>query len=194
MRAKGPGQSALLLLDVIERLQVLRVPYAIIGAFAASFHGVVRASLDADALISLSQSQVDIKGLTDALRKAGLKSVYRTGDVDDPVGAVVQVEDGFRNRVDLLMNMQGVSDAVFSRTIEAEFIRLRVRVIGVEDFIAMKILAGSPKDLDDAAGVLRVSYHRANLTLLNELVRPHGKAALRTLESLLRVHRPTRLT
>ena len=62
MRAKGPGQSALLLLDVIGVLNALRVPYAIVGAMAASFYGVVRASLDADAVVSLRAGRVEQPG------------------------------------------------------------------------------------------------------------------------------------
>ena len=53
MRAKESGQSPLLLLDVIDVLRALQIPYAIIEALAASYYGAVRASLDADALIAL---------------------------------------------------------------------------------------------------------------------------------------------
>lgn len=53
MRTTAYGQSTLLLLDVIEFLNKKKISYAIIGAFAASFYGVVRASLDADAVISI---------------------------------------------------------------------------------------------------------------------------------------------
>lgn len=194
MRAKSSGQSAFLLLDVIGVLRRLRIPYAIIGAVAASFHGVVRASMDADALIALPPGRAHVEMLRDVLHKAGLKSVYRRGDVGDPVGAVVNVEDRFDNRVDLLMNIHGMTDAVFSRTVEAEFMKARIRVVGVEDFIAMKILAGSPKDLNDAADVLHVSSDRVNPTLLNALVQAYGKRALRTLESLRQVQQPKRRT
>lgn len=186
MKAKGPGQSALLLLDVISLLNKRHIPYAIIGAFAASFHGVVRASMDADAVISLQPGQTDIKVLLDELRKAGLKSSYRKGDLKDPVGAVVNVEDRFRNRVDLLMNIRGVTEAIFSRTVEAEFMKARIRLVGIEDFIAMKIFAGGPQDLSDAAGVLKVSFDRIHLTLLKELAQRHGKGASVKLESLLK--------
>ena len=192
MKATGPGQSALLLLDVIAVLNTRQIPYAIIGAFAASFHGIVRASMDADALISLKSGQADVQALTEDFRKAGLLPSYRKGNVRDPVGAVVNIEDGFGNRVDLLMNIQGMTDAVFSRTIETEFMGARIRVIGVEDFVAMKIFAGGQKDLNDATGVLQVSHDRINRTLLKELVRPYGKGALATLESLLKEARAGR--
>jgi len=41
------------LLDVIEVLARERIDYAVIGAMAASIHGVVRASTDADVVRSL---------------------------------------------------------------------------------------------------------------------------------------------
>jgi len=186
MRTTGPGQSALLLLDAIDCLKALRIPYAIIGAVAASFHGVVRASLDADALISLPANHADVAALSAALQQAGLTSTYRRGDAHDPIGAVLSAEDRFHNRVDLLMGIRGMTEAVFARTMEAEFMKARIRVVGLEDFIAMKILAGGPKDLSDVAGVLRVSFERLNRPLLNTLVQPYGKDAVRTLESLLR--------
>ncbi len=186
MKATGPGQSALLLLDVITVLNKRQIPYAIIGAFAASFHGIVRASMDADALISLKAVQADVQALTGDLRKAGLKPSYRKGDARDPVGAVVNIEDGFGNRVDLLMTIRGMTDAVFSRAIEAEFMGTQIRVVGIEDFIAMKIFAGGPKDLGDVSGALKVSYDRIDRTLLKKLVQPYGKTALATLESLLK--------
>ena len=64
----------------------------------------------------------------------------------------------------------------------------RIRVIGLEDFIAMKIFAGSPKDLDDVAGAFRVSADRIRLPLLKELTGLYGKNAWERLESLLREH------
>ena len=188
MKAKGPGQSALLLLDVISVLNKRRIPYAIIGAFAASFHGVVRASMDADAVIA-SQSGQGIQVLMAGFRKAGFKSTYREGEVGDPVGAVVAIEDHFKNRVDLLMNIHGITEDVFSRAIDAVFTGARIRLIGLEDFIAMKVFAGGPKDLSDVAGVLKVSYGRIHMPLLKELVRKYGKGTLGTLESLLEENR-----
>lgn len=186
MRAKGPGQSALLLLDVIDALGKLRISYAIVGAFAASFYGVVRASVDADAVISLQLNDRNIKGLLDKLRRHRLKSLYRKGDLNDPIGAVINVEDGFGNRVDLLMNIRGMSEGLFSRTVEAGFMNARIRLIGIEDFIAMKVFAGSPKDMNDASGVLKISSDRVNVTLLKELARKYGKETLRQLQPLLK--------
>ena len=189
-RAASPGQSALLLLDVVDILNALRVSYAIIGAFAASFYGVVRASLDADALISLRPREADATPLIEALRTAGFTAVYTRGNARDPVGAVLTVEDPFGNRVDLLMGIQGMTEAVFTRTVESEFMNVKIRVVGIEDFIAMKIFAGSQKDLADVTGALDVSRDLVDRPLLNELVRAYGDDAVRTLRSLLKEPQP----
>lgn len=185
MRATEPGQSALLALDVIDILNARGIAYAIIGAFAASFYGVVRASVDADALISLQPGQANVNGLIDELQRVGLKCTYRKGEADDPIGAVINIEDEVHNRVDLLMNIHGMAEALFSRTIEAEFMQARIRVIGLEDFIAMKIFAGGPKDLSDVASVLKASRERVNRPLLDALARAYGEDAARTLQTLL---------
>lgn len=57
MRTDSAGQSALLLLDAVDILIHEKVAYAVIGAMAASVHGVVRASLDADAVLALSPKE-----------------------------------------------------------------------------------------------------------------------------------------
>lgn len=190
MKAKAPGQPALLLLDVIDILDELRIPYAIIGAFAASFHGVVRASLDADAMVSLPSGGADRKGLMAKLRQAGLKAVYRKGDMGDPIGAVINVEDKLENRVDLLIHVRRVPEASFSRTVEVKFQNRKIKLVGVEDFIAMKVFAGGVKDLCDVAGVLRISRGRINMALLRELVQEYGGTTSRKLESLLEENPP----
>ncbi len=53
MGTTGPGQPGHLLLDLVDILDELAIPYALIGAFAVSFHGVPRYTADADAMIWL---------------------------------------------------------------------------------------------------------------------------------------------
>jgi hypothetical protein len=68
MRTSASGESALLLLDVVQVLSREQVDYAIVGAMAASVYGVIRASRDADALLSIS-----VPALT------GLERTFRYG-------------------------------------------------------------------------------------------------------------------
>jgi len=183
MRTTGPGQSPHLLLDVLEILKKEKVDYAIVGALAASFYGIVRGSLDADAVISLAFPS--LRGLEKTFKKAGFTTDLRRGDPDDPIGALLAITDKHRNRVDLLTGIRGMDPTAFSRTVEAPFLDKRIRMIGVEDFIAMKIYAGSPKDLEDAKNALAVSEKSIDHTLLEKVARRFGVSTLKVLKTLL---------
>jgi hypothetical protein len=84
------------------------------------------------------------------------------------------------------MRIRGMTEAAFSRTVEAKFMDAPIRLIGVEDFIAMKLFAGSPKDLSDVTGVLQVSRSRIRMPLVRQLVQGYGKRTSSKLEALLK--------
>jgi hypothetical protein len=183
VRTKGPGESALLLLDAVAVLRKQGVGYAVIGALAASIHGIVRASLDADAVLSLPLS--GLSGLERALQAAGFQTELRRGDVDDPISSLLALSDQFGNRVDLLTGLRGLEDRAFSRAIDVPFEGESLRVVGREDFIAMKVFAGGPQDIADAVNALEVAAGSLDLTLLRRLARQYGRATADHLEKLL---------
>jgi predicted nucleotidyltransferase len=185
MRPTSPGQSALLLLDVIDKLNKRHIPYAIVGAFAASFHGMVRASLDADAVISIRTSQEAVD-LCEDLRSEKLSTEYRKGDAQDPIAAVINIQDNHHNRVDLLIGIRGMNQEVFTRAQEVNFMQSSIKIVSLEDFIALKIFAGSPKDIQDVKGVFQVSGSKVDLKFLNGLVAQYGKDCVEKLQSLLK--------
>jgi len=186
MKIKGPGESPLLLLNVIKHLNRLKIPYAVVGAFAASYYGQVRASVDADAVISVKGHEEKAERLVAVLKEDGLKVERRRGDIHDPIRLVLNIEDKFHNRVDLLAGIRGMEEAVFKRAVKASFERSSIKIAGVEDFIAMKIFAGSPKDIQDAVGVLKVSLRKVDMALLKNLTRLYGRVELARLEKLLK--------
>jgi len=185
MKINGRGESALLLLQVIKVLDRCKIPYAIVGAFAASFYGVVRASLDADAVVSLEGGDGKRERLLSLLKKRRLKVTLRHGDLSDPIRGIIRIEDSFQNRVDLLIGIRGMGEDIFERIVSATFMNQKVKVIGIEDFVAMKIYAGSAKDIQDAIGVLRVCADRLSLSLLKQLTRRYGKKELDALQRIL---------
>jgi hypothetical protein len=183
MRTKASGESTLLLLDAVEILRAESVEYAVIGAMAASVHGAIRASLDADALLSIGMSA--LAGLERCFKAAGFVTELRRGDMDDPIGAVLTLRDGFENRVDLLVGIRGFDPAAFSRTFEVPFEGQSLRFISLEDFVTMKVFAGSPKDMADARSALEAASEPPNLDLLRKLAARYGSTTARLLESLL---------
>ena len=106
MKARGVGQSAYLLLDVSAVLEENDVEYAVIGAMAAAVYGAIRATTDADALLSVSIAKLG--QLERIFKKAGLTTELRRGDADDPIPALLSVSDRHDNRVDLLAGLRGL--------------------------------------------------------------------------------------
>jgi hypothetical protein len=183
MKARAPGQSALLLLDVVAVLAKAGIDYAVIGAMAAAVHGAIRATTDADALVSLTPS--GLRKVELALRRAGLSTELREGDSDDPIPALLAVGDRHGNRVDVLGGLRGADPAVFPRAITVPFRGTDLRVIGREDFIAMKCFAAGPQDVADAKQALIAPGPPLDVDLLRRATRRFGRAAADVLEELL---------
>ena len=181
MRAQRTGESALLLLDVIDLLGQANVQYAVVGAMAASVHGVVRASMDADAVIALPVH--DLATLESQLRATGLDTELRYGDRDDPIAAVLRVSDSFGNGVDLLVGLRGLDPAVFARAVVVPFQGEQLRVVGREDFIAMKLFANGPQDVADAE--FAAAGEPLDIELLERLALRFGQETVDALRRLL---------
>jgi predicted nucleotidyltransferase len=183
VRARAVGQSPLLLLDVIEVLSSEGIEYAVVGALAAAVYGTIRASADADALVSLSMAR--LTALSRVLKRKNFAVELRRGDADDPIPALLVVSDQHGNRVDLLGGLRGLDPQMLARTIEMPFRGATIRVVCCEDFIAMKCFASGPQDLEDARVALRTSGERLDLDLLRRVTRRFGRSAADALEVLL---------
>ena len=183
MRTTRSGESALLLLDVIGILEEQNVRYAVVGAMAASVHGIVRASMDADAVISLPAH--DLAETESIFRRAGFSTELRYGESDDPIGAVLALSDSFDNRVDLLAGLRGLDAGAFSRALNIPFHGSNLHVIGREDFIAMKLFAGGPQDVSDARYALAGAGKQLDSDLLRQLASGYGRSTTAALAKLL---------
>jgi hypothetical protein len=182
MRTSGPGQSAKLLLDVVEILRLEKVDYAVIGAMAASVHGIVRASLNADAVLSLALEQ--LRELEKQFKTARFNTQLRSGGLDDPIAGLLKVSDAFENRVDLLVGLRGLETAAFARALDIPFLGASLRVIGREDFIAMKLFAGGPLDIDDARRAISAT-DSLDTALLHRLANQFGADTALALRKVL---------
>jgi hypothetical protein len=183
MRTTRPGESALLLLDVAESLLARNVDYAVVGALAASVHGAVRASMDADVLLSIGLQEA--KSLESAFKEAGFRTEASCGGIDDPIPGMLKVSDSYGNRVDLLLGLKGLDPRAFSRLVEVPFQGNTLKFIGREDFIAMKVFAGGPVDMVDAARAIAAAHDSLDLELLRRLAKRFGGDAADALERVL---------
>jgi hypothetical protein len=183
VRTNKGGQSALLLLDVVEILRREKVDYAVIGAFALAVLGVVRATLDVDALLFIKPGR--LAKLERPFERAGFDTELRTSEADDPVSGMLVLDDDFGNRVELLAGLRNMDPEIFSRTLEVKFRNEALRIVGREDFIAMKCFAGSPQDLLDARSAYQAAPGPIDLDLLRTLTRRFGREAADGLEKTL---------
>lgn len=185
MRANGPGQSAYLLLDVIDLLTPLAIPYAVVGGHAVSFYGVPRFTKDADATVWLAGTGRTGGDLKAQLTTANYDVKLSLGDIEDPIAGVVVVRDQHENQVDLLLGVRGMDADAAQRCLTTTLLGESVRMIGVEDLIAMKLFAGGVQDLEDVRGILEVSKERLNFGLLQRLSDRYGKNVGEALERVL---------
>jgi len=183
MRASAPGQSALLMADVAESLARRGVRYAVIGAMAAAVHGVVRASLDADAIVALQVREA--QALRQSLIEEGYEVVLRTGDVDDPIPGLLEIRDRHSNRVDLLLGLRGMDPELLNRTRQVRLGEVILAIVSREDFIAMKAFAGGPVDLADAHAIIDLDRESLDLELLRRLAQRFGRDAARVVDDLI---------
>lgn len=183
MRASGPGESALLMVDVAELLSQQGVQYAVIGAMAAAVHGVVRASLDADAIVALQVREAQVLG--QFLIEQGYAATLRIGDLDDPIPGLLEINDSHGNRVDLLLGLRGMDPEIMNRARAVRFADATLTVVGREDFIAMKAYAGGPVDLADAQAVIDLDRESLDVELLRRLAQRFGRDAARAVEALI---------
>jgi len=183
VRTSKGGQSALLLLDVVEILRREKVDYAVIGAFALAVFGVVRATTDVDALLFTKPGR--LAKLEREFKRRGFDTELRTAEADDPVCGMLVLSDDLGNRVELLGGLRNMDPEISSRTLQVKFRDQTLRIVGREDFIAMKCFAGSPQDLLDARSAYQAAPGPIDLDLLRTLTRRFGREAADRLEEIL---------
>jgi len=124
---------------------------------AAAVYGAIRATTDADALLSISIAKLGQLGKL--FKKAGFATELRRGDADDPIPALLSVSDLRDNRVGLLAGLRGLDRLALSRSVTVPFLGSSLRVIGLEYFVDMKCFAGGPQDIADAVQALKTTDH-----------------------------------
>lgn len=126
----------------------------VFGAQAVMAYGVPRLTADVDVTAKISPE--DPRGFAEALRSAGFES-----RVSDPVEfarathvlPVTHTASGLP--VDVVLAGPGLEEEFLRRARRIDIGGLVVPVIAPEDLVVTKLLAGRPKDLDDARSVLR---------------------------------------
>ena len=140
----------------------LGVRWYLFGAQAAIFHGVARLTADVD--VTVLPELHSTARLASVMEANGFRlRVTATDDFVARTRVLPFVHSATRLPVDVVLAGPGIEEQFLDR---AEFHVLegvRVPIATVEDLVTMKILAGRPKDLDDAKGMLRARSEEIDL-------------------------------
>lgn len=150
----SPSPLAELLATLQRALGALGVRWYLFGAQAAILHGVARLTADVDVTVDLGSRLT--RELVGALARAGF--ALRVADAEafvESTRVLPLVHEPSRMPVDVVLAGPGLEELFFSRLEVRAIAGVRVPVAAPEDLVAMKVLAGRAKDLDDAGTILR---------------------------------------
>jgi len=144
---------------ILRELVEGRVDFLVIGGVAVGYHGHVRATKDVD--VVPNPDPENLKRLASVLRELGAEvegaEDFAAGELPDPLDASALELGGnwvLSTRLGRLDLMQWIGDApLWSQlapgAIEDRITDLPVKIVGFEDLVRLKELAGRPEDLSD---------------------------------------------
>ena len=140
----------------------LGVRWYLFGAQAAIFHGVARLTADVD--VTVLPEPHSTGRLASVMEANGFRlRVTATDDFVARTRVLPFVHSATRLPVDVVLAGPGIEEQFLDRAELHVLEGVRVPIATVEDLVTMKILAGRPKDLDDAIGMLRARSEEIDL-------------------------------
>ena len=155
--SSSPQPVADLLADLARGLGALGVRWFLFGAQAAILHGSARLSADVDVTVDLGARSN--RELVDALVREGFE--LRVADVQgfvDATRVIPLLHVSSRMPLDIVLAGPGLEEQFFARAVERRVGDALVPVVSAEDLVAMKILAGRPRDTEDVASIVRARH------------------------------------
>lgn len=172
----SPQPVAELLAELQRLFARLELRWFLFGAQAAIFHGVARLSADVDVTVDLGERSP--RDLVEAFGEAGFE--LRVQDVEgfvEKTRVLPFVHRSSRIPVDVVLAGPGLEEQFFAGVEERQVGGAVVPIASAEDLIAMKVLAGRARDLEDVAAIVRVRAGGLDLA--------RTRATLRLLEGAL---------
>jgi predicted nucleotidyltransferase len=144
---------------ILQRLVDGEVDFLLIGGVAVGYHGHVRATKDVD--IVPAPDRKNLERLVGVLRDIGAEiegaEEFAEGELPDPLDPATLGLGGnwvLSTRLGRLDVMQWIGDAALweelsPRALEDRIAGLPIKIVGYEDLVKLKELAGRPEDLLD---------------------------------------------
>ena len=143
-----------LIAAISRELEVLHIPFMLIGGQAVLLHGEPRLTADVDITLGVSpEALADVLAAARAAKLSILPEDPFAFVRDTFVLPVSQPETGIR--VDLIFSTTSYEAQAIDRAVRASVGGREVPFASVEDLLLHKLFAGRPRDMEDVAGVLR---------------------------------------
>lgn len=148
-----------LLVDCLNRLNRIEVPYMLVGSMASNYWGIPRSTHDLDFVLALPRDQVD--SLASAFGEGFFLQVESVRNAFAPPHQFNALDEQSALKVDFwLLKDDPFERNAFGRRLEATLFDTRAWVMTAEDVILHKLywhrLSPSDRQLQDAAGVYAV--------------------------------------
>lgn len=140
--------------QLAQELKARKLPFMLIGGQAVLLHGESRLTEDVDATLGVSPDR--LPAVLEACKSLGLEPLPT--DVEAFVRQTfvlpaAEPETGIR--IDLIFSTTPYEAQAIKRAVLVELGSVMVPFATAEDLILHKLFAGRPRDLEDAAGVVR---------------------------------------
>lgn len=149
----------MLLYEITDAFEKTKLKYAVVGGYALALHGLVRATMDVDLVLSLRQADFELA--EKALGSLGLKSRLPVRAQD-----IIKMRQEFIDERNLIAwpfvdykNPSKQVDIIITvdlRDLETEKVSVggrKITVASLKDLLKMKTAAGRPQDLVDIKNI-----------------------------------------
>ena len=145
---------ASLIVTVGRELARRDIPFMLIGGQAVLLHGEPRLTQDIDVTLGVAPDRLrDVLDVCEASRLRPLPDVPQRFVAETFVLPAAATETGIR--VDFIFSSTPYESQAIARAVNVKVGSERVPFASAEDLILHKLFAGRPRDLEDAAGVVR---------------------------------------
>ncbi|MFP6663430.1 MAG: hypothetical protein VCC00_04440 [Deltaproteobacteria bacterium] len=164
-----PSGLADLLADLGSALQAAGRDWYLFGAQAAVLYGSARLTADVDATVDAPLEVVEALLVPLALWHFEAR-VENPTDFARTTRVLPLLHTPSGMPCDLVLGGPGLEELFLERAEIFDVEGVRVPVARADDIVVMKILAGRPKDLEDAAAILRAAPETLNLASAHSLL------------------------
>ena len=161
--------------DAVLFLDKHGIAYALIGGLAASLRGQPRVTADVDLVIGVGVEEA--LSLISNLDKSEFEPLFEgIEEVVQQAFILPLRHRGTRVKLDLSLGLSGFEQQVIARAQVMDILGESICLASAEDLLVMKLLAGRPRDNQDAEGIALVQGEQLDWDYCRETAKQLGEA------------------